>query len=199
MASNDIPRSRLAAAAWPEPAEIWYLAGCIEERRGEHGPAADCYRKALILDSQHVGARENLAQMALGLFRVGLAREVDGNPDEAAAAYGRVLHLIPDHAEARERLKRLARRRIGEAALEPLSLGYLVGVRTEILDADARLIGDLVQKSEQEMLRTPNFGRKSLNEIKEVLTSMGLSLGITVPGWPPENIEDLAKRLEEPF
>jgi DNA-directed RNA polymerase subunit alpha len=60
-------------------------------------------------------------------------------------------------------------------------------------------IGDLVQKSEQEMLRTPNFGRKSLNEIKEVLASMGLSLGMTVSGWPPENVEDLAKRLEEPF
>jgi DNA-directed RNA polymerase subunit alpha len=60
-------------------------------------------------------------------------------------------------------------------------------------------IGDLVQKSEQEMLRTPNFGRKSLNEIKEVLTSMGLSLGMSVTGWPPENVEDLAKRLEEPF
>jgi len=60
-------------------------------------------------------------------------------------------------------------------------------------------IGDLVQKTEQEMLRTPNFGRKSLNEIKEVLTSMGLSLGMNVPAWPPENIEDLAKRLDEPF
>ena len=60
-------------------------------------------------------------------------------------------------------------------------------------------IGDLVQKSEQEMLRTPNFGRKSLNEIKEVLSSMGLALGMAVTGWPPENIEDLAKRLEEPF
>ena len=60
-------------------------------------------------------------------------------------------------------------------------------------------IGDLVQKTEQEMLRTPNFGRKSLNEIKEVLASMGLSLGMAVPGWPPENIEDLAKRLDEPF
>ncbi|MFN6999068.1 DNA-directed RNA polymerase subunit alpha [Elioraea tepidiphila] len=60
-------------------------------------------------------------------------------------------------------------------------------------------IGDLVQKTEQEMLRTPNFGRKSLNEIKEVLAAMGLSLGMTVPGWPPENIEDLAKKLEEPY
>jgi len=60
-------------------------------------------------------------------------------------------------------------------------------------------IGDLVQKSEAEMLRTPNFGRKSLNEIKEVLTQMGLHLGMEISNWPPENIEDLAKRLEEPY
>ena len=60
-------------------------------------------------------------------------------------------------------------------------------------------IGDLVQKTEADMLRTPNFGRKSLNEIKEVLTNMGLHLGMKVEGWPPENIEDLAKKLEEPF
>jgi DNA-directed RNA polymerase subunit alpha len=60
-------------------------------------------------------------------------------------------------------------------------------------------IGDLVQKTEAEMLRTPNFGRKSLNEIKEVLQQMGLSLGMDVPGWPPENIEELARKLEEPY
>jgi len=51
-------------------------------------------------------------------------------------------------------------------------------------------IGDLVQKSEAEMLRTPNFGRKSLNEIKEVLAQMGLHLGMEIVNWPPENIED---------
>ena len=55
-------------------------------------------------------------------------------------------------------------------------------------------IGDLVQKTEAEMLRTPNFGRKSLNEIKEVLSQMGLHLGMEIPNWPPENIEELAKR-----
>ena len=60
-------------------------------------------------------------------------------------------------------------------------------------------IGDLVQKTETEMLRTPNFGRKSLNEIKEVLSQMGLHLGMEIPDWPPENIEDLAKKLEEPY
>jgi DNA-directed RNA polymerase subunit alpha len=60
-------------------------------------------------------------------------------------------------------------------------------------------IGDLVQKTESEMLRTPNFGRKSLNEIKEVLAQMGLYLGMEIPNWPPENIEELVKRLEEPY
>lgn len=60
-------------------------------------------------------------------------------------------------------------------------------------------IGDLVQKTEAEMLRTPNFGRKSLNEIKEVLSKMGIHLGMETPGWPPENIEELIKKCDEHF
>ncbi len=58
-------------------------------------------------------------------------------------------------------------------------------------------IGDLVQKSESDMLRTPNFGRKSLNEIKEVLQIMGIYLGMQIEEWPPENIEELAKKLDD--
>ena len=58
-------------------------------------------------------------------------------------------------------------------------------------------IGDLVQKTEPEMLRTPNFGRKSLNEIKEVLNGMSLYLGMEIPNWPPENIAELSKKLED--
>lgn len=58
-------------------------------------------------------------------------------------------------------------------------------------------IGDLIQKTEAEMLRTPNFGRKSLNEIKEVLAGLGLHLGMDVPDWPPDNIENLAKKFDE--
>ena len=60
-------------------------------------------------------------------------------------------------------------------------------------------IGDLIQKTEAEMLRTPNFGRKSLNEIKEVLTVMGLHLGMDVVDWPPDNIEELAKKYEDHY
>ena len=58
-------------------------------------------------------------------------------------------------------------------------------------------IGDLVQKTEPEMLRTPNFGRKSLNEIKEVLNTMSLYLGMEIPNWPPDNIAEMSKKLEE--
>lgn len=58
-------------------------------------------------------------------------------------------------------------------------------------------IGDLVQKTEAEMLRTPNFGRKSLNEIKEKMAEMGLQLGMQIEGWPPENIEELARKLDD--
>ena len=60
-------------------------------------------------------------------------------------------------------------------------------------------IGDLVQKTESEMLRTPNFGRKSLNEIKEILSTMNLELGMKIEGWPPENIEDIRRKLDDPY
>ena len=60
-------------------------------------------------------------------------------------------------------------------------------------------IGDLVQKTEGEMLRTPNFGRKSLNEIKEVISGMSLYLGMEIPNWPPENISELSKKLEDEY
>jgi len=56
-------------------------------------------------------------------------------------------------------------------------------------NADIRYIGDLVQKTEAEMLKTKNFGRKSLNEIKEILAEMGLSLGMKLDNWPPQSLE----------
>src|SRR3954454_19595592 len=50
-------------------------------------------------------------------------------------------------------------------------------------------IGDLIQRSETELLKTPNLGRKSLNEIKEVLASRGLTLGMKLENWPPAGLE----------
>ena len=56
-------------------------------------------------------------------------------------------------------------------------------------NANIRYIGDLVQKTESEMLKTKNFGRKSLKEIKEILNEMGLSLGMKLENWPPAGLE----------
>jgi len=56
-------------------------------------------------------------------------------------------------------------------------------------NAEIRYIGDLVQKTEGEMLKTKNFGRKSLNEIKEILTEMGLSLGMKLEDWPRPDLQ----------
>jgi len=56
------------------------------------------------------------------------------------------------------------------------------------------LIGDLIQRTEVELLKTPNLGKKSLTEIKDVLATRGLSLGMRLENWPPENIDELAVR-----
>ncbi len=56
------------------------------------------------------------------------------------------------------------------------------------------LIGDLIQRTEVELLKTPNLGKKSLTEIKDVLATRGLSLGMRLEDWPPENLEELMAR-----
>ena len=127
-------------------------------------------------------------------------------PDDAIALASRILQdqLQPfinfDEPEIQQ----------DQASAEKLSFNSNLLKKVEELELSVRsanclkndniiYIGDLVQKSESEMLRTPNFGRKSLNEIKEVLQQMELNLGMSVPEWPPENIDDLAKKYEDPF
>jgi DNA-directed RNA polymerase subunit alpha len=65
-------------------------------------------------------------------------------------------------------------------------------------NADIKYIGELVQKSEGEMLKTKNFGRKSLNEIKEMLTEMGLNLGMKLDGFPPREELDANVKVKTP-
>lgn len=60
-------------------------------------------------------------------------------------------------------------------------------------------VGDLVAKTESEMLKTANFGRKSLNELKDNLKAMGLSFGMKIPNWPPKNMDELLKMKNKEF
>jgi DNA-directed RNA polymerase subunit alpha len=93
------------------------------------------------------------------------------------------------------------REKVPFTSIFPMKVGKLeLSVRTAncLKNDNIVYIGDLVQKSEAEMLRTPNFGRKSLDEIKGALAQLGLHLGIKIPGWPPENVEELSKDLTRP-
>ena len=158
-------------------------------------------RVAYVVQPTRVGQRTDYDKLVLTV-------ETDGtvSPDDSVALAARILQdqlqLFINFDEPRENkvaepeddlpFNRNLLRKVDELELSVRSANCLK-------NDNIVYIGDLVQKSEQEMLRTPNFGRKSLNEIKEVLASMGLGLGMTVSGWPPENVEDLARKVEEPF
>jgi DNA-directed RNA polymerase subunit alpha len=134
--------------------------------------------------------------------------ETDGSvsPEDALAYSARILQdQLQIFLNFEEPRKAETAPQVPELAFNPALLKKVDELELSVRSANCLkndnivYIGDLIQKTEAEMLRTPNFGRKSLNEIKEVLAQMGLHLGMEVSGWPPENIEDLAKRFEEHY
>ena len=137
-----------------------------------------------------------------------LTMETDGSvtPEDALAFAARILQdQLEVFVNFEEPKKESERAQVPELAFNPAFLKKVDELELSVRSANCLkndnivYIGDLIQKTEAEMLRTPNFGRKSLNEIKEVLAAMGLHLGMEVSGWPPENIEELAKRFEEHY
>jgi DNA-directed RNA polymerase subunit alpha len=147
-----------------------------------------------------------------------LTIETDGTvtPDDALAYAARILqdqlqlfvHFDEAMAQSSQLIGMAAAPAASESASDTNHVNRYLLKKVDELELSVRsanclkndniiYIGDLVGKTEAEMLRTPNFGRKSLNEIKEVLSSMGLRLGMDIPGWPPENIEEMAKKLEQ--
>src|SRR6266403_770553 len=128
------------------------------------------------------------------------------SPDDAVAYAARILQdQLNVFVNFEEPRKEVAQEISPDLAFNPAFLKKVDELELSVRSANCLkndnivYIGDLVQKTEAEMLRTPNFGRKSLNEIKEVLAQMGLHLGMEVPGWPPDNIDELAKRFEDHY
>jgi DNA-directed RNA polymerase subunit alpha len=123
------------------------------------------------------------------------------NPEEAVAHAAKILkdqlsifitfeeeveeeeETVPEHRDT-EKLNENLFRSVDELELSVRSANCLK-------HANIKLIGDLVQKTEAEILATKNFGRKSLNEIKEILSEMGLSLGMKLDNWPPKKEEEM--------
>jgi DNA-directed RNA polymerase subunit alpha len=137
-----------------------------------------------------------------------LTLETDGSvsPEDAIAYAARILQdQLSIFVNFEEPKKPVTAEATPELAFNPALLKKVDELELSVRSANCLkndnivYIGDLIQKTEAEMLRTPNFGRKSLNEIKEVLAGMGLHLGMEVPNWPPDNIDDLAKRFEDQY
>ena len=127
-------------------------------------------------------------------------------PEDALAYAARIVQdQLSIFVNFDEPVKEVVEEEVQELAFNPALLKKVDELELSVRSANCLkndnivYIGDLIQKTESEMLRTPNFGRKSLNEIKEVLAGMGLHLGMEVPTWPPENIEDLARRYEDAY
>ncbi|CAO5683277.1 MAG: DNA-directed RNA polymerase subunit alpha [Holosporales bacterium] len=153
------------------------------------------------IDQTRVGQRTDYDKLTLHVTTNGSIK-----PDDAVAFAARILQdqfqqfinfKDPTRSESSDKVREVGfnknlLRKVDELELSVRSANCLK-------NENIFYIGDLVQKSENEMLKTPNFGRKSLNEIKEVLVQMGLTFGMTVPSWPPENIEELVKNIEDPY
>ena len=140
--------------------------------------------------------------------KLSLSIETDGSvsPEDAIAFAARILQdQLTVFVNFEEPQAEEIASEEDELAFNPLLLKKVEELELSVRSANCLkndnivYIGDLILKTESEMLRTPNFGRKSLNEIKEVLTSMGLHLGMDVSEWPPENIEELAKKHEDQY
>lgn len=153
------------------------------------------------IEQTRVGQRTDYDKLILNIHTNGALR-----PDDALAYAARILQ------DQFQKFINFEEPRFVEKESESIELPFNPNLlrKVEELELSVRsanclkneniiYIGDLVQKTEPEMLRTPNFGRKSLNEIKEVLELMGLTLGMVIDKWPPENIDELTKKLEDPF
>ncbi len=153
------------------------------------------------VDNTRVGQRTDFDKLILDVETNGSVK-----PEDAVALAARILQEQlkqfitfeePEEKDSAEKKSDLPFNRNLLRKVEELELS--VRSANCLKNENIVYIGDLVQKTESDLLRTPNFGRKSLNEIKEVLSQMGIELGMHVDGWPPENIDDLIKKIDEPY
>ena len=118
------------------------------------------------------------------------------DPEEAIRRAATILQtqlesFVELHTEEEEEVAAEAEPEVDPILLRPVDDLELTVRSANCLKAEAIMyIGDLIQRTETELLRTPNLGKKSLNEIKDVLASRGLSLGVRLENWPPASIRE---------
>ncbi|MCP0913835.1 MULTISPECIES: DNA-directed RNA polymerase subunit alpha [Legionella] len=143
---------------------------------------------AYFVDNARVENRTDLDKLTIDLQTNGTL-----DPEEAirisASILQRQLHAFVDMKFEESRLDHKERNEFDPILLRPVDDLELTVRSANCLKAEnIYYIGDLVQKTENELLKTPNLGKKSLTEIKDVLASRSLSLGMKLENWPPENL-----------
>ena len=181
-----------------------------DRNRPDDAPIGFIPVDALFSPVRRVSYKVDATRAGESLDKDKLTLQVETNgaitPEDAVAYAARILQdQLTVFVNFEEPSKEKSQEAVPELAFNPALLKKVDELELSVRSANCLkndnivYIGDLIQKTEAEMLRTPNFGRKSLNEIKEVLAQMGLHLGMDVPNWPPENIDDLAKRYEDHY
>ena len=181
-----------------------------DRNRADDAPIGFIPVDALFSPVRRVSYKVDATRAGESLDKDKLTLQVETNgaitPEDAVAYAARILQdQLTVFVNFEEPSKEKSQEAVPELAFNPALLKKVDELELSVRSANCLkndnivYIGDLIQKTEAEMLRTPNFGRKSLNEIKEVLAQMGLHLGMDVANWPPENIDDLAKRYEDHY
>jgi DNA-directed RNA polymerase subunit alpha len=181
-----------------------------DRNRPDDAPIGYIPVDALFSPVRRVSYKVDATRAGESLDKDKLTLQVETNgaisPEDSVAYAARILQdQLTVFVNFEEPSKEKAQDSVPELAFNPALLKKVDELELSVRSANCLkndnivYIGDLIQKTEAEMLRTPNFGRKSLNEIKEVLAQMGLHLGMDVANWPPENIDDLAKRYEDHY
>ncbi|WP_349256994.1 DNA-directed RNA polymerase subunit alpha [Salinisphaera sp.] len=146
-------------------------------------------RVSYSVDRARVEQRTDLDKLILDIETNGSVEPQDAVRTAAATLYDQLSVFVD--LEAREEASRQGdTSAIDPALLKPIEDLELTVRSTNCLKAeDIHYVGDLVQRTETELMRTPNLGKKSLTEISEVLSEHGLKLGMTVENWPPAELE----------
>jgi DNA-directed RNA polymerase subunit alpha len=148
-------------------------------------------RVSYLVESARVEQRTDLDRLVIDIETNGAV-----DPEEAIRYAARVLmdqlSVFADLEGTAPIIEMSATQTIDPVLLRPVDDLELTVRSANCLKAEnIYYIGDLIQRTETELLKTPNLGRKSLNEIKEVLASRGLTLGMKLENWPPAGLEKL--------
>ena len=147
------------------------------------------YRVSFTVENARVEQRTDLDRLVMDIETNGVIE-----PEEAVRAAARILmdqlSIFADLQGTAVEVEEVRAPQVDPILLRPVDDLELTVRSANCLKAEnIYYIGDLIQRTETELLKTPNLGRKSLNEIKEVLASKGLTLGMKLENWPPAGLD----------